>query len=233
MLYQKLLIKSKMVSLISLLLLLSCSSQSTEFIFDRIVESSVKKLVKKMEWVELASKKIGIVRVGKDSTGIVRDELMRHISKIPDIILLSMAEHKNMDRIMETQSIILRDEDFYEKSSLKRLGRLLSPEIILVARVQSAVVSSAGGKIIIRADLLDLENGTVIWTDKTVASFQSESYKNRNLIIFIICIPLLLLLYWGANTISGGYYKKILITAVILIMATLFYFLNLINWIIK
>ena len=222
-----------MVSLIFLLLLLSCSSQSTEFIFDRVVENSVKNLVKKMERVELASKRIGILRVENDSTGIVRDELMRHVSKIPDIILLSLAEHKNMDRIMETQAILLRDEDFYDESSLKRLGRLLSPEIIMVARVQSAAVSSAGGEIIVRGDLLDLENGTVIWTDKTVASFQSESYKNRNLIIFIICIPLLLLLYWGANTISGGYYKKVLITAVILIMAALFYFLNLINWIIK
>lgn len=198
--------------LVMLFFTVSCTNNASEFLMDRVVEKSITKLLASFPQAKVKGHKIGIVGVQHDSHEMVREELLRQIAKMKmnNFDLLAMPKNKEMDRLLQQHHVQLLYQDIFDESQLIQLGKLLAPDIILVADMQSQSVNAIGARVIVRAKLLDLGNGKILWDGKGQASIHSTTLHIFSLIVLLGVFGFLFFVYLSLNMTTGGYYKTLL-----------------------
>ena len=149
----------------------------TDRLYSKAVDRAVAQLVDSIEARSLTQRRIVISKIDNDSDGLARDAFITALSTTGRFEVVSDSEE--LERLMNKHSEQLKYQDFYDESTLQSLGRFIGAQLILVGKIQTIELSSIRVHIRLAAKVLDLRNGTIVWseiieTSETVSLSQSQ-----------------------------------------------------------
>lgn len=166
--------------------LAGCTQSDRIHLFREANENAVEQLVESFDRASRGNYKIGIAKLSGDEEDKVRDLLMVRLTRLENVQIVSGKEE--MDRLLATHANLLQYRDFYESSSLKRLGHLIAPNSILVGKIEILNVSNRKAEVLLTLKLLDLKKGIIAWTDQAKGGgryrLEKRDYLWRGCILF-------------------------------------------------
>jgi len=99
------------------------------------------------------SQRIAVIKIEDDKGDWLRENLLIALDK-QSVNVMGMMEHAEMDSVLGAHDIQIKYEGHYDEDSLVRLGKLLAPRALFVAKVQPIVREKNKVELILYGKLL-------------------------------------------------------------------------------
>jgi hypothetical protein len=187
------------------------------------IRQSCEKMATRVDFGRFQGKKIGIPAIANDTDDRVRREWLRLLGQRRDLVLLSMAENHEMDRLLETHGLQVRMNDFFQQDQLQRIGHLLAPEILLIARVNSSRQTFWNACVSMETQWVFMQQGRIVWADHASACARTSRAVWFFIASFVLSLLILGWSYAYVDMVTGGHFTLQLRFFLLLLVSACFY----------